>query len=111
MFEEGIVNRTVYCLVKELGKTKKTTTEKGDELEFAIGVCEDKESGEEFKLILGLGAFAELQEEDIVLLKHFVAKPDKYGEDIFVLSKGLHGQLLTLPKNIKVSKGGLKKWG
>ena len=95
---EGKTN-DVYCVVKRIGDTKKTKTDKG-ESEFAILFCEDKETGEDFKLLTSLQAFAEIQEGDLLLLKHFYAKPDKYSdedEEVFALSKGKHGQLMKIP--------------
>jgi len=95
---DGPISTVLKIIIKRLGETKKVTNEVGEEYEFAIAGVEDTKTGEEMKMIISLRAFAELQEGDLVYLKHFFAKPDKYEDDKIVLTKGKHGQLITLPK-------------
>jgi hypothetical protein len=93
--DEGVILRVVHARIKEFGETKKSK----DGGEFAMALCEDVETAQEFNLIMGLEAFAELKENDEIYLKYFYAKPDKYREaNMMVLSKGKHGQMLVIPK-------------
>lgn len=96
---EGVVTRIVHAKIKEFGETKKA---KDSENEFAMALCEDVETAQEFNLIMSMAAFAELKENDELYLKYFYAKPDKYREaDMMVLSKGKHGQMILVNKGKK----------
>ena len=95
-FVEGVVNRTVMVKIVEFKETKKS---KETQEEFAIARCEDRETEEQFNLIMALESFAELKEGDLLYLKYFYAKKDEYDpEHVMVLSKGKHGQMIMVSK-------------
>lgn len=90
-FDDGSIPRLVKAQIKEFKETKKS---KETNEEFAIAICEDLETGESFKLIMGMETFAVLKDNDTVYLKYYFAKRDTYEEDMFVLTKGKHGQMI-----------------
>lgn len=93
---EGVVMRVVHARIKEFGETKKAKEGGG---EFAIALCEDVDTAQDFNIIMSLEAFAELKENDELYIKYFYAKPDRYREtDMMVLSKGKHGQMIMVNK-------------
>ena len=95
-FVEGVINRTVMAKVLEFKETKKS---KETQEEFAIVKCEDRETDEQFNLIMSLEAFAELKEGDFLYLKYFYVKHDDYDPNhIMVLSKGKHGQIVMVSR-------------
>ena len=95
-FEEGVITRVIQVKIVEFKETKKSK-ETGEE--FAIARCVDRETDEEFNLIMNLEAFAELKENDVLYLKYFFAKKDDYDpEHVMVLSKGKHGQMVMVTK-------------